>query len=452
MAEEVKFSIVINEVKASEDELEDLAGQFAEAFHLEKERGKQILNLAPITFLDDLERGEVSDIKETLLDLSEDGLSFRITPANLEDIPEVIWADKPTFKNLDDGELISGIHLDLKGNGLVCPNCEELFQVRSVEQSVPVAETVFEQISEEESPVTDTGEPEAEQTKEEPEVKEIEEAEEEPEPEEEPQPEEVIEDVEEPEEPEEEIEELDVEEEEAEPAGVAAAEEPEEEAEDVTDLDEIEEVEPEGVEEIDEPEEIGETTELDEIEEEVEPIEEDEEDVDVEPEPVESDETDEELQEIEEELGDLDDLESLEEDEEDEFESEIDEIEEIEEDVGDLEDIEDDIGEIEEIEEEEESVSAGVSGPSDNGQELDTGDTGSGSECNVFIASINGDEQRRSAIQLLSEIRGCSEEEAEELTQRPIIPVAKGVSEERAEEIENQFDSVGLNVNITRRN
>ena len=58
---------------------------------------------------------------------------------------------------------------------------------------------------------------------------------------------------------------------------------------------------------------------------------------------------------------------------------------------------------------------------------------------NVFLSKITDTSKRDKAAELIAKIKGCSGGEAKELTTRLVIPLAKNVAKEKAEDILNQF-------------
>ncbi len=62
-----------------------------------------------------------------------------------------------------------------------------------------------------------------------------------------------------------------------------------------------------------------------------------------------------------------------------------------------------------------------------------------GKRYNVFLSKISDSAKRVKAAGLLSKVKGCSPGEAKELATRLVIPLAKGVSKEKAEDVLGQF-------------
>jgi ribosomal protein L7/L12 len=61
---------------------------------------------------------------------------------------------------------------------------------------------------------------------------------------------------------------------------------------------------------------------------------------------------------------------------------------------------------------------------------------------NVFVPEVRDPQRREEAIQLLAEIRGVPIDEARKLAQRLMIPVARDVTKEQAEEILSRFRKI----------
>ncbi len=63
---------------------------------------------------------------------------------------------------------------------------------------------------------------------------------------------------------------------------------------------------------------------------------------------------------------------------------------------------------------------------------------------NVFLPKLSTDAKKEKAVPLLEEIVGISKDEAEELVQKVVIPVVKGVEEDEANAIKKRFLKVGI--------
>ncbi|MCU0722656.1 MAG: hypothetical protein MUC63_03420 [Planctomycetes bacterium] len=74
-----------------------------------------------------------------------------------------------------------------------------------------------------------------------------------------------------------------------------------------------------------------------------------------------------------------------------------------------------------------------------------------GSDYSVFLSKIVSADRRRKAVEILCEIKGISEKEAETLTTKMIIPVVKGVDKDQAESILEQFKKNKISGRITRK-
>jgi len=78
-------------------------------------------------------------------------------------------------------------------------------------------------------------------------------------------------------------------------------------------------------------------------------------------------------------------------------------------------------------------------------QAIAGGGSGGGSEGHsVFLAKISDENRRKKAIPLLVELIGISEDEAEKLAKKVIIPVLKGVTKEDAEQAKHRFAEIGV--------
>jgi ribosomal protein L7/L12 len=69
---------------------------------------------------------------------------------------------------------------------------------------------------------------------------------------------------------------------------------------------------------------------------------------------------------------------------------------------------------------------------------------------NVFLSKITETSKRDKAAELIAKVKGCSTSEAKELTTRLVIPLAKNVSKEQAEEILNQFKKLKIFGRMTK--
>jgi ribosomal protein L7/L12 len=69
---------------------------------------------------------------------------------------------------------------------------------------------------------------------------------------------------------------------------------------------------------------------------------------------------------------------------------------------------------------------------------------------NVFLSKINDKSKADKAAELISKTKGCSLQEAKELTSRLIIPIAKNVSKEQAEDILNNFKKIKIFGRMTK--
>ncbi len=69
---------------------------------------------------------------------------------------------------------------------------------------------------------------------------------------------------------------------------------------------------------------------------------------------------------------------------------------------------------------------------------------------NVFLSKITETSKRDKAAELISKIKGCSQQEAKDLTTRLVIPLAKNVGKAQAEEILNQFKRLKIFGRMTK--
>ena len=69
---------------------------------------------------------------------------------------------------------------------------------------------------------------------------------------------------------------------------------------------------------------------------------------------------------------------------------------------------------------------------------------------NVFLSKITDTSKRDKAAELIAKIKGSSASEAKELTTRLVIPLAKNVSKDKAEDILNQFKKLKIFGRMTK--
>jgi hypothetical protein len=69
---------------------------------------------------------------------------------------------------------------------------------------------------------------------------------------------------------------------------------------------------------------------------------------------------------------------------------------------------------------------------------------------NVFLSKITDTTKRDKAAELIAKVKGCSTSEAKELTTRLVIPLAKNVSKNKAEDILNQFKKLKIFGRMTK--
>ncbi len=75
---------------------------------------------------------------------------------------------------------------------------------------------------------------------------------------------------------------------------------------------------------------------------------------------------------------------------------------------------------------------------------------GSGELYNVFLSKITDKGKQDKVAELIGKIKGCSASEAKDLTSRLVIPIAKNISKEQAEEILNQFKKIKIFGRMTK--
>jgi len=63
---------------------------------------------------------------------------------------------------------------------------------------------------------------------------------------------------------------------------------------------------------------------------------------------------------------------------------------------------------------------------------------------NVFLPKLTSREKKEKAVPLIQEIAGLSKKEAEELVERIVIPIVKGVGQEEADGIKQRFKDAGI--------
>jgi hypothetical protein len=423
----VKYHIIVEDVAGNDTNAQ--AEAFANEFGLDAGLAGQILDSCPIVFLADAVKAEVKGLKPRLAELSNTGITFRVTTRDIESLPKVNWPIRPQFAvggNTDT----TGVGFDWSNNAFVCPCCGETFLFKRVGQLHLAEAPTIDAPAAPAAPSTDF--PEA------PEQVDAVEAAIEPEPV---------------------VEEAAVEEVVAEVEPEVVEEAPVEIDDDLA-LDDEEPIELEAaVEEIEEDEEglelaEVEVAEVDEIGDALDAaLDFDEPDV-IEAEPLElADDEPIELEADVEEL-DLDDAVELEEADEDmDFDADSFELDE-----SDM-DIDEDM-EVEDIEIEEADL-----GSADDAIELEPMDDGGAGEVaaapvavaqgegeyNVFLSKISKKDKQAEAAVILAEIKGVPVDEAERLAGQLIIPVAKGVSEETANDILARFKAIKVSGRKTKK-
>jgi len=82
--EERGFTLIV--VSVDETKLKDVAPQFANVFSLDKEIANKMLKSAPIVFLTNVSREKVKTMAPNLLELSTNGIEFRLTKREVKDL------------------------------------------------------------------------------------------------------------------------------------------------------------------------------------------------------------------------------------------------------------------------------------------------------------------------------------------------------------------------------
>jgi hypothetical protein len=132
---EAEFNIVIE--AARDSKLAEATSGFAKTFTLEPKVAEQILKSAPIIFLSRLTKQDVRILKPKLMDLSNEGIEFRVTAKPQERIPKVNWPIKPSFGTGEGGALVTAVSFIWDNNAFVCPSCGETFVFRRVGKPKP---------------------------------------------------------------------------------------------------------------------------------------------------------------------------------------------------------------------------------------------------------------------------------------------------------------------------
>ena len=69
---------------------------------------------------------------------------------------------------------------------------------------------------------------------------------------------------------------------------------------------------------------------------------------------------------------------------------------------------------------------------------------------NVFLSKISDKKKQGKAADLIAEVKGCSPQEAKELAGRLVIPLAKNVGKEQAEQILGKFKKMKIFGRMTK--
>lgn len=78
------------------------------------------------------------------------------------------------------------------------------------------------------------------------------------------------------------------------------------------------------------------------------------------------------------------------------------------------------------------------------------GDSGGGDRYNVFLSKITDRSRQDKVAELISKVKGCSMTEARDLTTRLVIPIAKSVPKDHAEDILGQFKKIKVFGRMTK--
>ena len=70
---------------------------------------------------------------------------------------------------------------------------------------------------------------------------------------------------------------------------------------------------------------------------------------------------------------------------------------------------------------------------------------------NIFLSKISSEGKRQRALELISKIRGISQLEAEEIMNRTIVPVIKGITKKESDDIQNMFKESRISVQILKK-
>ena len=115
-----EFNLIITEGSGS------AAGALAGAFSLDEAIAGQILGAVPIIFVTKLTKSEVKAITPKLVELSKNGIAFRVTAKIPAKVPKVHWPARPQFTAAGSGSAV-GLAFDMENNAFVCPGCGEAY-------------------------------------------------------------------------------------------------------------------------------------------------------------------------------------------------------------------------------------------------------------------------------------------------------------------------------------
>lgn len=122
MPEAGEWNLIIEKVTAPN--VAQAASEFARAFGLNVQLTEEMLKATPIMFVTGLTKAEVKALTPTLTNLSKSGFEFRVTQ-KVAKIPKVRWLKRPSFTAADSGA--NGIAFDWQNQAFVCPGCGETF-------------------------------------------------------------------------------------------------------------------------------------------------------------------------------------------------------------------------------------------------------------------------------------------------------------------------------------
>lgn len=121
------FAIIIKTVPAGSDERSNFLGAFSREFHLSQDVSQKVLDSVPVAIFQELNRGQVSDVKPLLKSLSEDfDTQFFITSSSVSALPVLTWPEHPDFDSLDSEQVLSDVEFTPRNRSVACPECEHV--------------------------------------------------------------------------------------------------------------------------------------------------------------------------------------------------------------------------------------------------------------------------------------------------------------------------------------